>query len=200
VALRLRAYYGHSAPLPPPQPQVAQSSRTEGSGSHVHALRLYDRVRPPLMPTRLTHSRRRSPMAHSPEARGVHPYIWAFGATGACSRYTPSPTIPIICGRLPLRTCHRGFLHVAIPISGRRTLGINGMNAKLPLSPWASDGLFLLVRRLPGWPQAMWGHRLLLLRDQRVQRFATHASWRTQVGHRPQPNTRVRSTLQTWLG
>jgi len=25
----------------------------------------------------------------------------------------------------------------------------------------------------------MWGHRLLLLRDQRVQRFATHASWRT---------------------
>ena len=25
----------------------------------------------------------------------------------------------------------------------------------------------------------MWGHRLLLLRDRRVQRFATHASWRT---------------------
>jgi len=53
------------------------------------------------------------------------------------------------------------------------------MDSKLPLSPWASDDFFLLVRRLPGWPQAMWGHRLLLLRDQRVQRFATHASWRT---------------------
>ena len=33
------------------------------------------------------------------------------------------------------------------------------MDSRLPLSPWASDGLFLLVRRLPGWPQAMWGHR-----------------------------------------
>jgi len=29
----------------------------------------------------------------------------------------------------------------------------------LLLSPWASDGFFLLVYRLPGWPQAMWGHR-----------------------------------------
>ena len=48
----------HSAPLPPPQPQVAQSSRTEGSGSHVHALRLCDQVRHPLMPVRLTHNRR----------------------------------------------------------------------------------------------------------------------------------------------
>jgi hypothetical protein len=33
------------------------------------------------------------------------------------------------------------------------------MDSRLPLSPWASDGFFLLVRRLPGWPQAMWGHR-----------------------------------------
>jgi len=57
------------------------------------------------------------------------------------------------------------------------------MDSKLPLSPWASDGFFLLVRRLPGWPQAMWGHRLLLLRNQRVQRFATHASWRTYSMH-----------------
>jgi len=27
----------------------------------------------------------------------------------------------------------------------------------------------------------MWGHHLLLLRDQRVRRFATHASWRTRI-------------------
>jgi len=33
------------------------------------------------------------------------------------------------------------------------------MDSRLPLSPWASDGFFLLVRRLPGWPQAMRGHR-----------------------------------------
>ena len=33
------------------------------------------------------------------------------------------------------------------------------MDSRLPLSTWASDGFFLLVRRLPGWPQAMWGHR-----------------------------------------
>jgi hypothetical protein len=70
--------------------------RTEGDGSHVHALRLCDRVRPPLIPVRLTHNRRRSPMAYSPEASGVHPHVWAFGATSTCSRYTPSPTIPII--------------------------------------------------------------------------------------------------------
>jgi len=50
------------------------------------------------------------------------------------------------------------------------------------LVSWASDGFFLLVPRLPGRPQAMWGHRLLLLRDQRAQRFATHASWRTYRG------------------
>jgi len=69
---------------------------TEDDGSHVHALRLYDRVRPPLIPVRLTHNRRRSSMAHSPKARGIHPCAWAFGATSTYSRYTPSPTIPII--------------------------------------------------------------------------------------------------------
>jgi len=114
-------YYDHSAPPPPPQPQVAQSSRTEGDGSHVRALLLCDRVRPPLMPVRLTHNRRRSPVAYSPQTRGVHPYVWAFGATLQYSRYTSSPTIPIICGRFRFRTCHRGFLHVAIPVSGRGT-------------------------------------------------------------------------------
>ena len=56
------------------------------------------------------------------------------------------------------------------------------MDSRLPLSPWASDGFFLLVRRLPGWPQMMRGHHLLLLRDQRVRRFAMHASWRTGEG------------------
>src|SRR5574340_1539634 len=95
-ALQLLAYYGPSAPPSSPQPQVAQPSRADGGGSHVHAMLLCDRVRLPLMPTRWTHHRRRSPMAHSPRASGVHPYFWAFGAASQYSRYTPPPTIPII--------------------------------------------------------------------------------------------------------
>jgi hypothetical protein len=170
---------------PPRHPHLSRRwpspNRTEDDGSHVPVLLLCDRVRPPLMPVRLTHNRRRGPMAHSPEARGVHPHRWAFGATLRYSRYTSSPTIPIIHGRLRFRTRHRGFLHVAIPVSGRRTLKSRWDRLRFPLSPWASDDFFLLVRRLPGWPQAMWGHRLLLLRDQRVRRLATHASWRNVV-------------------
>ena len=74
------------------------------------------------------------------------------------------------------------------------------MDSRLPLSPWASDGFFLLVRRLPGWPQAMWGHRRSYCvtsafgdshrtprgaREVGVQR--TIARWR-RVSARPLPN------------
>ena len=182
-------YYDHSAPPPSPRPQVAQSSRTEGDGSHVRALLLCDRVRPPLMPVRLTHNRRRSPVAHSPEARGVHPYAWAFGATPTYSRYASSPTIPIICGRSWIRTCHRGFLHVAIPISGRRTLRSQWDRLRAPLLPLG------FRRPLPPCPPPARlasgdvGTSPLLPRTRRIRRFATHASWRTHVPVRTRPRT-----------
>ena len=179
MALRLSTYYGHSAPPSSLQPQVAQSFRTEGDGSHVHMLLLCDRVRPPLMPVRLTHNRRRSPMAHSPEASGVHPSIWAFGATAGCSRYTSSPTIPIICSRSTIRTPHRGFLHVAIPVSGRRTRRSQWDRLQAPLLPLG------FKRLLPPCPPPARlasgdvGASPLLPRTRRIRRLATHASWRT---------------------
>ena len=55
------------------------------------------------------------------------------------------------------------------------------MDSALPLSPWASDGIFLIVRRLPGWPQAMWGYRRSYRVTSAVRRFVAHASWRTFI-------------------
>ena len=111
------------------------------------------------MPVRLTHNRRRSPMAHSPKARGVHPDARAFGATSNSSRYTSSPTIPIVW-----RSVYHQSTSPGIPARSHTGLRPEDDWSQwdrlwLPLSPWASDGFSLLVRRLPGWPQAMWGHR-----------------------------------------
>jgi hypothetical protein len=179
VALRPNAYYGHSAPSPSPQPQVAQPMRADGGGSHVRTLLLCGRVRLPLMPVRLTHNRRRSPMAHSPKASGVHPCVWAFGATRNYSRYTSSPTIPIIWRSV--------FVKGMSPrIPARSHTGLRPEDALEPMG-WAPAPLLPLGFRqlLPPCPPPARlasgdvGASPLLLRASCVQRFTTHASWRT---------------------
>ena len=180
VALRLDAYYDHSAPPPSPQPQVAQPSRADGDGSHVHAVFLCGRLRLPLMPIRWTHHRRRSPMAHSPaEPAGFTQTsgLLALQAhTRATLRLRPFPSFR---GRPYLRTLHQGFLLVAIPVSGRRTLRSQWDGLQAPLVPLG------FRRFLPPCPPPARlasgdvGTSPLLLRDQRVRRFSPHASWRT---------------------